>query len=175
MAYHNTCLQKVRKTTKILVMITGTCQHSNWLPLSEHNLTLRQYKLAPTWRPITSKLLKVFIWNIFRYRGYLRKIKLGLFVRKGIQYTCCLFVYSFCQTQNVSAEMNAKINEKLQIPTETIWKLLQCTWRLLPFGMRCHLDSSGRTSMQQLDSPDSTNIPTRYTVYEMMLLMLDWW
>ena len=30
-------------------------------------------------------------------------------------------------------------------------------------------------STQQLDSPDSTNIPTRYTVYEMMLLMMDWW
>jgi hypothetical protein len=27
---------------------------------------------------------------------------------------------------------------------------------------------------QQLDSPDSTNIPVRYTVYEMMLLMMDW-
>ena len=25
-----------------------------------------------------------------------------------------------------------------------------------------------------LDSPDSTNIPIRYTVYEMMLLMMDW-
>ena len=27
---------------------------------------------------------------------------------------------------------------------------------------------------QQLDSPDTTNIPMRYTVYEMMLLMMDW-
>ena len=27
---------------------------------------------------------------------------------------------------------------------------------------------------QQLDSPDSTNIPMRYTVYEMMLMMMDW-
>jgi hypothetical protein len=33
----------------------------------------------------------------------------------------------------------------------------------------------GCTSTQQLDSPDSTNIPMRYTVYEMMLLMMDWW
>jgi hypothetical protein len=27
---------------------------------------------------------------------------------------------------------------------------------------------------ESADSPDSTNIPTRYTVYEMMLLMMDW-
>ena len=30
------------------------------------------------------------------------------------------------------------------------------------------------TIAQQLDSPDSTNIPIRYTFYEMMLLMMDW-
>ena len=29
--------------------------------------------------------------------------------------------------------------------------------------------------LQQLDSPDSTNIPIRFTVYEMMLLMMYWW
>ena len=37
--------------------------------------------------------------------------------------------------------------------------------------------SSGASShklAQQLDSPDSTNIPMRYTVYEMVLLMMDW-
>jgi hypothetical protein len=27
---------------------------------------------------------------------------------------------------------------------------------------------------QQPDSPDSTYIPMRYTVYEIMLLMMDW-
>ena len=29
------------------------------------------------------------------------------------------------------------------------------------------------TSTQQLDPPDSTNIPMRYTVYGMMLLLMD--
>ena len=29
-------------------------------------------------------------------------------------------------------------------------------------------------AVQQLDSPDSTNTPMLYTVYEMMLLMMDW-
>ena len=32
----------------------------------------------------------------------------------------------------------------------------------------------GTVVRASLDSPDSTNVPMLYTVYEMMLLMMDW-
>ena len=46
-----------------------------------------------------------------------------------------------------------------------------CTYRQIKHGNLL----LGCIYKQQLDSPDSTNMPMRYTVYEMMLLMMDWW
>ena len=36
------------------------------------------------------------------------------------------------------------------------------------------VQASLAVAFKQLDSPDGTNIPMRYTVYGMMLLMMDW-
>ena len=42
-------------------------------------------------------------------------------------------------------------------------------------GSTCsRYQASLAVALQQLDSPDSTNIPMHYAVYEMMLLMMDW-
>ena len=63
---------------------------------------------------------------------------------------------------------NSLVCSCYQASLALVWMYIRATARLACTNIPMR-------STQQLDSPDSTNIPMRYTVYEMMLLMMDWW